>query len=300
MSQPQSTTTSRSWLGLHTTEIGLVAMAVIWGVNFSVMKHGTQVMEPLAFNALRMGLGCAVLMSMALLGAGALPTLADRWRLMGLGIVGHCIYQLFFVHGLARTRAGTAALVVAASPAAVAIVARAFGHERLAPRAVWGIIASISGVMLVVGGSLSTDGTEHLIGDLLVLCAVIAWAFYTSGLLPLAKRNEAVQVASWTLLGGVIPLFAFATPALLRTDWGAITLSTWGAVVYAGVLAMVIAYLFWYRGVHHLGPTRTSMYSNLQPIVAVLFAWAVLGEVPTLVQGIGAASVIGGLYLART
>jgi drug/metabolite transporter (DMT)-like permease len=275
-------------------------MAMIWGVNFSVMKHGTQVMEPLAFNALRMGLGCAVLMSMALFGSGALPTIADRWRLMGLGVVGHCIYQLFFVFGLARTRAGTAALVVAASPAAVAIVARAFGHERLKSRAVWGIVASITGVMLVVGASLSADGTSHLIGDLLVLCAVISWAFYTSGLLPLAKRNEAVQVAAWTLWGGVIPLFAFATPALLRTDWGAISLSTWGAVVYAGVLAMVIAYLFWYRGVHQLGPTRTSMYSNLQPIVAVLFAWVALGEIPTLVQGIGAASVIGGLYLART
>jgi drug/metabolite transporter (DMT)-like permease len=300
MSQTPAVPTARTWLGLHTTEIGLVAMAVIWGVNFSVMKHGTQMMEPLAFNALRMGVGCAVLMSMALLGAGALPTMADRWRLMGLGVVGHCIYQLFFVSGLARTRAGTAALVVAASPAAVAIVARAFGHERLKPRAVWGIVASITGVMLVVGASLTTDGTGHLIGDLLVLCAVICWAFYTSGLLPLTKRNEAVQVAAWTLLGGVIPLFAFATPALLRTDWGTIALSTWGAVVYAGVLAMVIAYLFWYRGVHQLGPTRTSMYSNLQPIVAVLFAWVSLGEVPTLVQGIGAASVIGGLYLART
>ncbi|MFM8909438.1 MAG: DMT family transporter [Gemmatimonadota bacterium] len=287
-------------MGLHTTEIGLVAMAVIWGVNFSVVKYGTQQMDPLAFNALRMSVGCVVLMAMALGGSGVLPSWSDRWRLMSLGVLGHCIYQLFFISGLARTRAGTAALVVAASPAAVAIVARAFGHERLAPRAVWGIVASITGVMLVVGGSLTTDGTGHLIGDLLVLCAVIAWAFYTSGLLPLARRNEAVQVAAWTLLGGVIPLLGFATPGLLRTTWSEVTLLTWGAALYAGVLAMVIAYLFWYRGVHHLGPTRTSMYSNLQPIVAVLFAWAVLGEVPTLTQGIGAASVIGGLYLART
>jgi drug/metabolite transporter (DMT)-like permease len=275
-------------------------MAVIWGVNFSVVKYGTQQMDPLAFNALRMSVGCVVLMAMALGGSGVLPSRSDRWRLMSLGVLGHCIYQLFFISGLARTRAGTAALVVAASPAAVAIVARAFGHERLAPRAVGGIVASITGVMLVVGGSLTTDGTGHLIGDLLVLCAVIAWAFYTSGLLPLAKRNEAVQVAAWTLLGGVIPLLGFATPGLLRTTWSEVTLLTWGAALYAGVLAMVIAYLFWYRGVHHLGPTRTSMYSNLQPIVAVLFAWAVLGEVPTLTQGIGAASVIGGLYLART
>ena len=62
---------------------------------------------------------------------------------------------------------------------------------------------------------------------------------------------------------------------------------------------MVIAYLIWYRGVEQIGPTRTAMFGNLQPIVAVLVAWFMLGEVPTLFQGAGAATVIGGLYLAR-
>ena len=64
---------------------------------------------------------------------------------------------------------------------------------------------------------------------------------------------------------------------------------TWGAVGYSGVGAIGLAYLFWYRGVHEIGPTRTAMYSNLQPIVAVLVAWVALGEIPTVAQGLGAA-----------
>lgn len=284
---------------IRATELGLVTMAVIWGVNFSVMKYGTQVMVPTAYNALRMGIACVILLTLAHARPGLRPSDADRRKLLGLGVLGHFIYQMLFVSGLALTRAGTAALVVAASPAAVAIVARASGHERLPMRAVWGIILSIAGVMLVVSGSVQADGTAHLVGDLLILGAVVVWAFYTTGLVPLAQRVEPAQVAAWTLVGGVIPLFVVAAPSIVATDWGAVSPLTWGAVAYSGVLAMVLAYLFWYHGVRAIGPTRTAMFANLQPLVAVLFAWMILGEVPTLFQGFGAVAVLGGLYLAR-
>ncbi|MHB1297233.1 MAG: DMT family transporter [Gemmatimonadaceae bacterium] len=286
-------------IATHSTELALVAMAVIWGVNFSVVKYATQVMEPLAYNALRMTLGCLVLFAIAYARPGRRADAADRRRLMLLGVLGHCVYQVLFIKGITLTRAGTASLVVAASPALVAIVARALGHERLPMRTVIGIALSISGVMLVLGGSVSADGTSHLIGDLMILAAVVAWAFYTTLLMPVTRRADSVQIAAWTLLGGVVPLALIATPALLRTEWSGIAPLTWGAVVYSGLFAMVVAYLFWYRGVEQIGPTRTAMFGNLQPIVAVLFAWPLLGEVPTLFQGAGAATVVGGLWLAR-
>lgn len=281
------------------TEMSLVLMAVIWGVNFSVVKYGTQVMEPLAYNALRMSIGCAVLLALAFWRPGKRANTSDRWRLMALGVLGHCVYQILFISGIARTRAGTASLVVAASPAAVALVARAFGHDKLSPRATAGLALSIAGVFLVLGGSVSADGSAHLVGDLMILGAVGCWAFYTNWLVAYTQRVDAVQVAAWTLVGGVVPLSLIATPQLLRVDWPAITLLTWGSVLYSGVLAMVVAYLLWYRGVHQIGPTRTSMFGNLQPIVAVAVAWVALNEVPTLYQGAGAATVLGGLYLSR-
>jgi drug/metabolite transporter (DMT)-like permease len=283
----------------HTTELLLVVMAIIWGVNFSVVKYGTQVMEPLAYNALRMTLACVILLAVAHVRPGRALARADRWRLMALGLLGHCIYQVLFINGIAMTRAGTAALVVAASPAMVAIVARSAGHERLPRRAILGIALSIGGVFLVLGGSVVADGRGHLIGDLLILAAVLCWAFYTTGLLPLTKRVDALPIAAWTLVGGVIPLALLATPAILRIEWGNVTMVTWGAIAYSGIGAMVIAYLIWYHGVHRIGPTRTSMFANLQPVVAVLVAWVVLGEIPTIFQGVGAGTVVGGLYLSR-
>jgi drug/metabolite transporter (DMT)-like permease len=74
----------------------------------------------------------------------------------------------------------------------------------------------------------------------------------------------------------------------------------WVSVTYSGIFALVIAYLFWYNGVRVLGPTRTAMYSNLQPIFAVIVAWLVLGESITAWQVAGAISIITGLLLTRS
>jgi drug/metabolite transporter (DMT)-like permease len=66
------------------------------------------------------------------------------------------------------------------------------------------------------------------------------------------------------------------------------------------VFALVIAYYFWYRGVRVIGPTRTAMYSNLQPVIGVGMAWLLLHETPTTWQIVGAISIMSGLLLTRS
>lgn len=284
-----------------TTELLLLLMALIWGFNFVVLKYGTQVLEPLAYNGARMILGAIVMIAIVAPQKAKRPTPREIAFLMLLGVLGHGVYQTFFIQGLARTRAGTASLVIAASPAVIAIVGRIFGSERITRRQVIGILASISGVLLVIVGSAnSTEGRASVVGDLLILVSVVAWAFYTTWLRPYTQRIDGVQIAAWTLAGGTIPLAVIAAPAMIRADWGAVTLLTWGAVAYSGLLAMGLAYLFWYRGVRVIGPTRTAMFSNLQPIVAVAVSWPLLGEVPTLFQGVGAIGVVAGVLLTRS
>jgi len=283
------------------TEALLLVMVLIWGVNFSVLKYGTQQLAPLAYNGVRMTVGALALLAVTLRSRDRRPAPGDIVRLMLLGVLGHGLYQTFFIMGLASTRAGTASLVVAASPAVIAIVGRLLGVERITGRAVAGIAISITGIALVILGSATSaaPGESGVKGDLLILCSVVCWAFYTHWLAPLLKRVQGVQIAAWTLVGGTIPMLVMAMPAIARTDWTRAPLLVYGAIVYSGIGAMGIAYLFWYRGVRVIGPTRTAMFSNLQPIVAVLVSWPLLGEIPTLWQGVGAAGVLGGLMLTR-
>ena len=283
------------------TEGLLLLMALIWGFNFTVLKYGTQVLDPMAYNAVRMIVGAGVMLAIVLTQRDKLPTPREIGTLMLLGVLGHGVYQAFFIQGLARTRAGTASLVIAASPAVIAIIGRIFGVEHVTKRQVIGILASISGVLLViVGSATSSEGPSSVNGDLLILVSVVAWSFFTIWLRPFTHRLDGVQIAAWTLTGGTIPMALLAGPALLRANWGGVTPLTIGAILYNGLMGLGVAYLFWYRGVRVIGPTRTAMFSNLQPIVAVAVSWPLLGEVPTLFQVIGAVGVVAGVLLTRS
>jgi drug/metabolite transporter (DMT)-like permease len=220
---------------------------------------------------------------------------------MILGMLGNGIYQIFFVEGISRTRVGNAALVVAATPALIAISSRIRGVDRVNRRVLGGIALSLLGVAVVVLGSAqSAKGTPTFLGTMLVFCGTLCWTAFTVMLQPFARRLDPIHLSAFTMLGGTIPLFVTTSGAILSTDWTRFGIAAWGAVLYASVLSMGLAYLFWYRGLRVLGPTRTAVYSNLQPVIAILVAWIFLSETPTMWQGVGAGTIITGLFLTRT
>jgi drug/metabolite transporter (DMT)-like permease len=222
--------------------------------------------------------------------------------MLALGVLGNGLYQILWVEGMARTRASDAALLVAASPAFIELIGWARGHERIGLRGFVGIGISLVGIGLVVtGASHGTTGGSNstLLGNALILASVLCWAFYAVGLKPLTRRMDGLTLSAVTMTGGFVPMLIAATPSLRATKWSEVSAAGWGAVAYSGLLALVVAYLFWYRGVRVLGPTRASMYSNLQPLFAMAAAWLLLGESPRAMQLAGALCIIGGLLLTR-
>jgi drug/metabolite transporter (DMT)-like permease len=283
------------------TDLLLLTMAVIWGVNFVVVKYATHIFNPVAFTGLRVGTAAAFLVAFAYARGGFALSRHDVLRLLLLGVLGNGLYQLFFVHGVARTRAGNASLIVGAAPAFIALAARVRGMERVKRMTLVGIALSMIGVALVIVGSGTvSNGQTTLLGSVLVFLGVLCWSAYTIMLQPYTKRIDVIQLSAITLVGGAVPLIIASTPALVATDWSSIGAGGWLALFYSSVISMGVAYFFWYRGLRVLGPTRTAVYSNLQPIVALLAAWALLGEVPTIFQGLGAVTIIAGVFLTRT
>jgi drug/metabolite transporter (DMT)-like permease len=98
----------------------------------------------------------------------------------------------------------------------------------------------------------------------------------------------------------VLLLGVLAAPSLAAVRWAAVPAPAWGAVVYSGIGALVVAYLLWYRGVRIIGPTRTAMFSNLQPIVALVVGYFVLAEAPTAWQLGGTVAIMSGLLVSRS
>ncbi|MGI9091518.1 MAG: DMT family transporter [Gemmatimonadaceae bacterium] len=282
------------------TDALLLLMAVIWGVNYSAVKYGSLALTPLAFTWLRVFTAMLTLMTVAAIQRNRWPARRDVLWLMALGVLGNGFYQLFFVFGVSRTRVADAALIVAAMPAFIALISRVRGVERVRPRAIGGILLSVAGVGIVMLGSTAAENTKgSAFGALLVFIGVLCWSIFTVAMQPFTHRVNPVQLNALTMTGGMLPLL-FLTPfAFTAIQWGNVSAVAWGCLLYSSVISIGLAYLFWYRGIRVLGPTRASVYGNLQPIVAILFGWMALHEAPTVWQIVGTVTIVGGIFLTR-
>jgi drug/metabolite transporter (DMT)-like permease len=291
----------RTRIGPTSTDALLVTMVTIWAVNLSVIKAVTAIVPPLAFNGVRIALAAGTQIALARALRLATPVGKDTTRLLALGMLGNGVYQVLFILGMSRTRVATAALILASQPALTALVARIHGSERLPSRAWLGIGLQVAGVSTVVLETTgTTNGTDSFVGGLLILSAALSWAVYAVLLRPHSGSYATIQLGAYTMLGGAVVAVLVGWRSIGTVDWGALPLGVWGAVVYSGLFALGLAYIFWFRGVRLLGPTRVATYSNLQPIIALLVAWATLGEHPTLWQIAGGASIITGLVITRS
>jgi drug/metabolite transporter (DMT)-like permease len=280
----------------------LLVMTLIWGSNFSLIKAALRQMPEHGFNGLRMALG-SLLFAAIIQHRHRIRTVIARlerrdWiSLVTLGVVGHCVYQLLFVAGVARTSVANSSLVFGCTPVTVALLSSYLGHERITlPR--WaGVALSLAGIYLVVGQGNQFGAS--LRGDLLILAAMLCWATYTVGSRSLLTRHSPLVVTGFTMTIGSALYVPFAVPSLLRLDWAAVSWWAWLLLAYSAVFALVVAYLIWYTAVQRVGNSRTSIYSNVVPLVAMSVAAVVLGEPITGRKIGGAVAILVGVALTR-
>jgi drug/metabolite transporter (DMT)-like permease len=284
-------------------DLGLISLAGIWGINFSVVKVVLLEMDPFALNALRFPMAALAFWLVLRTRPGPRrPMKVDIPRILTLGLVGNVAYQVFFIQGLNLTLAGNASLLLATTPIWTLALSTLAGHERPTLRVVSGIGITLVGIGLVIAGRSggSGVGASNLVGDLLMLGAALLWSGYTVwGRTPVATYGP-LRMTAWSLWIATPVIVLMGVPSLRSMDLGSVSAGAWLGVVYAGVFSIAVAYVLWYRGVQLLGNSRTAVYSNLVPVAALLVAWAWLGETPTAPQLMGAAVILTGLWISRT
>jgi drug/metabolite transporter (DMT)-like permease len=283
------------------TESALALMVLLWGVNFAVVKVALHAFDPLAFNAVRFCLASLMVAGvMRMRGGLGLPAREHVWRVVRLGLVGNIGYQVCFILGLARTRAGSASLILALTPVLTALLSTLTGQERPGVRTWGGAALSITGVALVTGTGISLEGHDALVGDLILVAAAIGWTLYTVGAREMVRVYGSVRVTAWTMWVGTVGLVVIGTPAMIRQDWAGLDWRAWGGLLFSATFAIALAYLIWYRGVEKIGNTRTAIFSNLTPVVAMVAAAVLLGEHPSRWALLGAALTLTGVMVVRS
>jgi drug/metabolite transporter (DMT)-like permease len=285
-----------------TIDVMLIGVSFVWGINFSVVKTALADFFPLSFNSVRFSLASLfILMLLWVLERDLSFRREDMWRLVLLGLIGNTTYQLLYIHGIARTTASNSSLILATTPIFVALLSSVLRVERV-ERKVWqSVVLSFIGILLItqgVGGTLITKD-QSWIGDLLILTGTICWSIYTVLSKPLLQRYSPLKLTTLTMVFGTLPLVLVSIPSLKEQNWSSVSSQGWLGLTYSFCFAVAIGYVLWYTGVSRIGSARTSLYSNLTPVIAVAVAWLLLSETMTLLQVLGAVLVLTSLYLAR-
>jgi drug/metabolite transporter (DMT)-like permease len=281
----------------------LLFVALVWGVNFSVVKFALTDFHPLGFTMVRFTLAALFLFVFMLV--NRLPFTIkrhDRWKIVRLGFIGITLYNLFFMYGLKYTTAANSALLISLSPLFAAVIQAASGKERLSGRIAAGLVLSSLGVFFIIRSHQGEPffSSARVGGDLLTLCATFSWAFYTIWAQPLLEKYSAVTITAYSMFAGALLLFPLSLPGLVGQRWGDISGPSWFALLFAAFIAGGVAYVFWYHGVKQLGVTRTMAYHYLMPFAAVLFAATILGEKITVLQAAGGIAVLTGVSLVQS
>lgn len=310
---------------LHHSSISLtlllVVMTIIWGTNYSIVKAAFREIDPQAFNAVRMIIASLVFLAI-IFGMRFVPRSADRaaspdggdqvasifrtpdpltrrdWLgLLGLAIVGHCLYQYCFIAGLARTSVANTSLLLAATPVIIALFTAALGLDRIGLPHWAGAVLSVIGIYAIVGGG-RIDASSAA-GDLLTLAAVCCWAVFTIGARQLMMRHSPVGVTGISMAMGTVLYVPLVSGHLRTVDWASVHPLTWAALVYSALFALCVAYTIWYAAVRTIGSARTAVFSNVVPLVAMATAVIFLGEPLGWRKIAGAAAVLVGVALTR-
>jgi drug/metabolite transporter (DMT)-like permease len=278
----------------------MLFVILIWGANFSIVKASFAQIPPLAFTALRFGVAAVLLLVILRLREGSIGIpRALVWRLIWLGFAGNTMYQILFINGLAITTAANTALLIATTPVLVLLIGRLFGIERLTRNTAFGIALAFTGITLVMLARGASVTQQTLTGDLLALAATLCWSIYTLGVRTVSANLSPLRITTWTMLTGTPGLILAGLPQLARTDWSRIDAAGWGGLLYASLLALVVAYLLWNTSVRRVGGSRTAVYACVTPLIATIVAWYMLGERLKPLQGVGAALIIGGVLLTQ-
>jgi drug/metabolite transporter (DMT)-like permease len=293
-------------MGKHfsSVDLWLLGVVFIWGINFSIVKTTLREMSPLSFNSLRFALAVTLVFSILRLTEKDLTVERRDWpKFLFLGFIGNTLHQIFFIKGIYLTTASNSALILSIGPVFVALLNVVFRLEKVSLFNWYGILLSFLGVFLIILGGTQGKGLsfskEYLQGDLLTLAAAFFWSVRIVFSKPLLQKYSYLKVTTCIMACGTPFLILASVKELAHQDWSRVSFYGWLGFVYSFSLAIAGSYIIWHMGLKKIGSAKTAVYSNLTPVVSVVFAWLFLGEHLTLLQGLGGIAILGGIYLTR-
>jgi drug/metabolite transporter (DMT)-like permease len=289
----------------HAALYALIAVMVFfWSANYIVGKFALREFPPVLLSALRVSFA----------GVMMLPIYAwerlhgtDRWDggdiplLLGLGIFGVALNQMFFVFGLSRTSVAHAAIVIGTTPIMVLLLAAARRQETITARKAFGMAIALTGVALLkTFEAQAPDGRGPTwSGDGFVALASLTFALFTTFGKGATLRHSSITVNTFAYVGATLAMAPVTVWQCWVFDFSRVTWVGWSGVTFMALFPSVICYLIYYYALTHMMPSRVSAFSYLQPPLVAIMGVFLLGEHISMALALSAMVVFSGVYLTE-
>ena len=226
----------------------------------------------------------------------------DRRLLFWESFLGNFLFSICMLFGVMLTSAVAAGMVMAAIPAAVALLARLFLGERIRPRVLLAIACAALGIALLAlarhDGPAAGQAPASLLGQALLLAAVLCEASYVVIGKRLTGNVSPRRISALINLWGL----ALVTPFGLWQAWSfpfaSVPLPMWGLLGFYAIAASVVTVWLWMHGLRHVPSSRAGVFTVLLPVSAAAVGIVVLGEPFGAAHLAAFGLAIAGLLLA--
>ena len=281
----------------------LLLTAFLWGGTFVAARVVTQHVEPFSASFLRFIVASFFLILLAVKRKESFPFLKKNQLMPAilLGMTGIFTYNVFFFMGLKTVTASRASLLVATNPVFISLFSVLLFKERMNAGKVMGIILCLAGAAIVIShGNLPEIFRGKLgWGEVYILGCVASWVAYSLIGKVIMKDLSPLHAVTYSCLIGTLALFFPAWQEGIYEQVMTYTAIDWTGIFYLGFFGTVLGFLWYYEGIQVIGPSRAAVFINFVPVSGVLLGWLLLDESINLSLLIGAALVIGGVYLTN-
>jgi drug/metabolite transporter (DMT)-like permease len=280
--------------------LAIAAATILWSVNYSFAKMAVLEIDPFAVALVRVLVATPLFfLALAWKGRPILPTVAELRAALPLGVTGVLANQIFFITGIQRTTPAHSALVVSLLPVVALLLAAFLIGERLTRLKVTGVLVAFAGIFLISVRDGWTFSRETLGGDLLTLCGVCAFAYYTVAGKKVIPRIGVLRTTALSFLVGGALMIPLVISRALHQDWGRVSPRGWGSLAYVVFAATFLCYLLYYGALSRIESGKVAAFTYLQPVLAGITSFLILGE---SIQGhfvLGGIAVLTGVYLTE-
>ena len=280
--------------------LAALGATLLWGANYTVAKDLLRQVNPLALATARAVAGMLAFGAMALAIDGMASLRPARLRrALPLGLLGVFANQVLFIEGLQRSTPAHSAILIALLPVHVLVLSSFLHRERVSWSKVAGVLIAFVGVVLVATEKGFDLSARYVRGDLLTLCAGLAFAGYTVAGQPVLRELGPLRTTAAAFLGGGLAVVLVGAPAAWRQDWTALNGAALAQLAFVILGATVASYWLYYFAVSRLPPSKVAVFMYLQPVVALLLAYGFGGESITKQMIAGSGLVLAGVVLAE-